>query len=111
VSSWIVDAAQLSWRDTPYPGIRWKKLRFDPESGNSVILLEFAPGTAYGGHRHPAGEEYWVLSGSLEDGAASYGAGTYVRHPPGSAHRPRSAEGCTLLVWLPEPIEILDGAS
>jgi len=46
-----------------------------------------------------------VLSGSLEDGGATYGQGTFVHHPPGSAHCPSSAEGCLLFVTLPRPIE------
>jgi hypothetical protein len=46
-----------------------------------------------------------VLSGTLEDGGRTYGKGTYVHHPPGSAHRPRSPEGCLLFVALPRPIE------
>ena len=38
-----------------------------------------------------------------------HGAGTWIEHPPGSVHRPRSETGCTLLVRLPAPIEPLDG--
>ena len=55
--------------------------------------------------RHPQGEQYYVLEGSLEDGGRSYGAGTFVHHAPDSVHRPISAEGCLLLVTLPHPIE------
>ncbi len=102
-----VDAGDLPWRDTPYPGVRWKKLEFDPDTGRSAVLLRFEPGARYGAHRHPAGEQYLVLEGSLEDGGRTWGAGTYVRHPPGSAHTPSSAEGCLLFVALPEPIEVL----
>ena len=103
----FVDSAALPWRETPHPGVEWKKLWYDPESGQSAVLLRFAPGASYGAHRHPAGEEYWVLEGSLQDGGRSYGAGTWVRHAPGSAHRPSSAGGCLLLVRLGRPIEPL----
>jgi len=103
--SLLVDSAALPWRDTPCAGVRWKKLRFDPESGASAVLLEFAPGSAYDAHRHPAGEQYWVLSGELIDVGGRYGAGTYGYHPPGSVHRPRSDEGCVVLVMLAAPIE------
>lgn len=105
VESRYVDAADVPWRETPYPGVRWKKLRFDAETGESAVLLSFAPGASYGAHRHPAGEQYLVLDGSLEDGGQTYAAGTYVHHPPGSVHRPRSREGCLLYVTLPQPIE------
>jgi anti-sigma factor ChrR (cupin superfamily) len=107
MQSWVVDSAALPWRPTPHAGVRWKKLRYDADSGRSAVLLEFAPGASYGVHRHPRGEEYFVLHGTLEDGGRSYGAGHYAWHPPDSRHRPTSAEGCTLLVWLDAPIEEL----
>ena len=106
--SLIRQSADLPWRPTPYTGVEWKKLRFDPKSGQSAVLLRFAPGTVYGAHRHPAGEEYLVLEGSLDDLGVRYGAGTYVYHPPGSFHRPRSAEGCLLYVTLAAPIETVE---
>jgi anti-sigma factor ChrR (cupin superfamily) len=109
--SLFVKVDELPSRDTPYAGVSWKKLRFDKESGQSAVLLRFEPGAAYGAHRHPAGEEYYVLEGSLEDGARSYGAGTYVWHPPGSAHRPASREGCLLVVLLPAAIEMVESES
>lgn len=103
--SHFVDTETLPWRDSPYEGVRWKKLRYDAATGESTVMLEFAPGAAYGAHRHPKGEQYFVLEGSLEDGGRRYGAGTFVHHAPDSVHRPTSAEGCLLLVTLPHPIE------
>lgn len=100
-----VDGNALPWRDTPHAGVSWKKLFFDPVSGHSAVLLRFLPGASYGAHRHPAGEEYLVLEGSVEDGAALAAEGTWVRHPAGSMHRPRSSEGCLLYVRLFAPIE------
>lgn len=105
-----IDANALPWRESPYPGVDWKKLEFDPATGRSTVLLRFAPGAAYGRHRHPAGERYYVLDGSLEDGGSTWGPGSYVIHPPGSVHRPTSATGCLLLVALDGPIEDLDAA-
>jgi anti-sigma factor ChrR (cupin superfamily) len=99
---------ELPWRETPYAGVRWKKLAFDKETGRSAVILEFQPGASYGTHRHPGGEEYLVLGGSLEDGGETYGRGSYVYHPPGSVHRPTSKEGCLIFVSLPQPIEDLD---
>jgi anti-sigma factor ChrR (cupin superfamily) len=108
IPSTFVDAADLDWRPTPYAGVQWKKLRFDAATQQSAVLIRFEPGSVYGAHRHPGGEEYLVLEGELEDGGKRYGTGTYVHHPPGSAHRPRSSEGCLIYVTLPEPIENLD---
>lgn len=105
--SLYVDPSELPWRPTPHAGVEWKKLRYDPESGASAVLLRFAAGATYAGHRHPAGEQYLVLEGSLEDGGRTWSAGSYVHHAPGSAHRPSSAEGCLLYVTLGAPIEEL----
>ena len=98
-------SSDLPWRASPHAGVEWKTLRFDPETGRSVVLLRFAPGARYGRHKHPGGEDYLVLEGSLEEGGRTWGAGSFVHHPPGSAHRPSSQEGCLLYVTLPLPIE------
>jgi len=108
-ASLFVDSGELPWRESPHPGVEWKKLRFDGQG--SVVLLRFAPGASYGAHRHPEGEEYWVIEGSIIDGGRAYGPGTWIEHPPGSVHRPRSAEGCLLLVRLPAPIEPIGPAA
>ncbi len=102
-----VDATAEEWRELPEKGIYWKKLLFDGETGRSTVLVKFEPGAIYHPHSHPAGEEYYVLEGSLEDGGRTWSAGSYVYHPPGSRHRPMSAEGCVLFIVLPKPIEPL----
>jgi anti-sigma factor ChrR (cupin superfamily) len=104
-ASLFVDSNALAWRDTPCAGVSWKKLYFDPATGESAVLLRFEPGASYDAHRHPLGEQYLVLEGTLDDGAKTYGPMTYARHPPGSSHRPRSRDGCLLFVLLPKPIE------
>ena len=104
--STYVDVESLPWRPTPCAGVSWKKLRFDPTTSESAVLLKFEPGATYDAHRHPLGEQYLVLEGSLEDGGKSYGAMTYVHHAPGSAHRPSSKNGCVLFVVLPRAIEL-----
>jgi anti-sigma factor ChrR (cupin superfamily) len=105
--SLVLDSADVPWRETPCPGVRWKKLYFDAATGRSAVLLRFEPGAAYTTHRHPGAEQYLVLEGALEDGGTTYGAGTYVHHPPGSVHRPSSKAGCLLFVTLDRPVEIL----
>jgi len=98
----------LEWRTFPEAeGVEYKLLRRHPEAGGSTLLLRFAPGADYPAHRHPAGEEYFVLSGSLDDGGTTYRSGDYIYYPPGSVHRPASREGCTLLVVLPARVEPL----
>ena len=103
----FVDSAALPWRETPHSGVAWKKLSFDETTGRSAVLLKFEPGAEYATHRHPEGEQYWILDGSLEENDESWGAGTFVQHPPGSVHRPKSKDGCLLLVFLEKPIETI----
>ncbi|MDJ0975728.1 MAG: cupin domain-containing protein [Planctomycetota bacterium] len=107
-ASLYIDVEGEAWRPSPYEGVTWKKLHFDRDTGESAVLLRFEPGAAYAAHRHPKGEQYLVLEGSLQDGGRTYGAGTYVNHPPGSTHKPRSAEGCLIFVTLNAPIEDLE---
>lgn len=105
--SLYVDSHAEPWRPTPCEGVAWKKLRHDPRTGESAVLLRFEPGAAYAAHRHPAGEQYLVLEGELVDGGRRWGPGAYVHHPPGSAHAPRSEGGALVYVTLPAPIEVL----
>ncbi len=104
----FLDADALPWR--PFeeaPGVSFKVLSRHPPGNGATLLLRFDPDTSYPTHRHPAGEEYYVLEGELRDGAQSYGAGTYVRHPPGSVHRPSSPIGAIVLVFVPGGIELV----
>ncbi len=103
--SLFVEGNALPWRPTPCAGVQWKKLFFDASSGESAVLLRFEAGATYDAHRHPAGEQYLVLEGELEDGGQRYGPLTYVRHAPGSAHRPHSPTGAVVFVTLARPIE------
>ncbi len=61
-------------------------------------LVRFDAGASASHHEHPRGEEIFVLEGVLEDDFGCYSAGTWLRAPPGSAHRPTSSGGCT--VWV-----------
>jgi len=105
----VLDTAAIEWRSfADAPGVRYKVLRHHAGRTGITLLLEFAPGASYPAHRHPSGEEYYVLEGMLQDGPREYGPHTYVWHPPGSVHRPASRTGCTLLITLPAHIERLD---
>ncbi len=49
-------------------------------------------------HGHPSSEEILVLSGVFQDDLGSYPAGSWLRNPPDSVHRPWSEAGCT--IWV-----------
>lgn len=87
----------------------FRVLKTHRPGNGATLMLRFAPGSGYPAHRHPGGEEYYVLEGELIDGARSYGPGTYVWHPPGSAHAPRSETGAIVLITVPGGIEIVAG--
>jgi anti-sigma factor ChrR (cupin superfamily) len=63
-----------------------------------VALVRWAPGTRFIAHSHPGGEEILVLDGVFQDEHGTYGAGSWLRNPPNSAHQPWSEAGCTLWV-------------
>ena len=110
-ASKFLATADMPWR--PFdeaPGVAFRVLKTHPPGNGATLLLRFDPGSSYPAHRHPGGEEYHVLDGELVDGAERYGAGTYVWHPPGSVHRPRSESGATVLVFVPEGIELVGTA-
>jgi quercetin dioxygenase-like cupin family protein len=89
------------------PGVSFRVLKAHQPGNGATLLLRFEPGSSYPAHRHPEGEEYYVLEGELLDGTTSYGAGTFVWHPPGSVHAPRSATGAVVLVFVPGGIELV----
>ena len=63
-----------------------------------TALVRWAPGTVFQPHRHPGGEEIFVIEGVFEDEQGRYPAGSWLRNPAWSQHHPFSREGCTLLV-------------
>ena len=70
------------------------------ESGHTTSFVKFEPGSFFPAHQHPQGEELYVLDGVFSDENGDYPAGTYIRNPPGSRHKPFTKEGCTLFVKL-----------
>jgi len=104
----FLDTAAMPWRVfDDAPGVSFKVLKTHRPGTGVTLLLRFDAGAAYPAHRHPEGEEYYVLEGELTDGGKRYGAGTFVWHPPGSVHRPESARGAVVLVFLPAAIELV----
>jgi quercetin dioxygenase-like cupin family protein len=69
-----------------------------------ALEVEIDAGAQWPGldHHAPGPEEVYVLSGDFDDGANIHRAGTFLHHPAGTSHSPRSAEGCRLFVFYPE---------
>lgn len=64
----------------------------------SAALVRWAPGTEFTPHIHYGGEEILVLDGVFSDEFGDYPAGSWIRSPHGSQHRPFSREGCLIYV-------------
>ncbi|WP_211567194.1 cupin domain-containing protein [Microbulbifer marinus] len=97
----VVDTASMPWQPSPMAGVERKPLaREDAESGHATSIVRYAAGARFAAHRHPGGEEIFVLDGVFSDESGDYPAGTYIRNPPDSSHAPYSEPGCTLFVKL-----------
>ena len=104
----VTDTNQLDWTPTADPGVERGRLEQDTGQGRATRFLRFAPGASAAQHAHDSVEEIYVLEGVFSDDRGDFPAGSYLRNPPGSAHTPRSEEGCLLFVTLPRPIELLE---
>jgi len=97
----VVQSQDLPWVDSPAPGIQRKMLERDGgEVARATSIVRYAPGSSFPSHLHELGEEVLVLDGDFVDESGRYGAGAYLKNPPGSSHAPGSVGGCTLLVKL-----------
>ncbi len=97
----LVRSDQLPWVPSPLPGVERRLLERDGgEVARATSIVRYAPKSFFASHTHDEGEEFFVLDGVFSDEQGDFPAGMYVRNPPGSSHRPHSAEGCTLFVKL-----------
>lgn len=87
--------------DSPASGVRRMMLdRIGDEVARATTIVNFAPDSYFDAHGHELGEEYFVLDGVFSDESGDYRAGSYVRNPPGSSHKPFTREGATIFVKL-----------
>jgi anti-sigma factor ChrR (cupin superfamily) len=98
----VIRPEDREWRASPASGVERMMLdRIGDEVARATTIVRFAPDSAFDAHTHGGGEEYLVLDGVFSDEAGDYPAGTYVRNPIGTAHRPHiGPEGATILVKL-----------
>jgi anti-sigma factor ChrR (cupin superfamily) len=92
-------ASDDDWRPHPVRGIRMRVLAVNPESGFATLLLDVAPGTRFPAHHHSAGEECYVLSGTLHTCGRRLGPGDFVHADAGTDHGELwTDEGCRVLL-------------
>ena len=91
-----LDTNSAAWHTTMIPGIT-SKLLYAQDGFSDRMSLErwsrrFDPGSIV----HAQGVEMFVIEGEFADESGSYAAGSWLRLPIGSTHRPRTTDGCTL---------------
>jgi len=97
----VIATDEMPWIPSPQSGVERRLLdRIGGEVARATSLVRYAPASAFPAHEHALGEEFLVLDGVFSDEHGDYPAGTYVRNPPRSHHRPRTAPGCTIFVKL-----------
>ena len=87
----VIDTAQLPWEDSPMAGVQRRKLdRIGDEVARATSLVKYAPKSYFSPHTHGGGEEIFVIEGVFSDEHGDYPAGTYIRNPIGTTHKPHS---------------------
>jgi len=79
-------------------GVNVRELYSQPGFADTVRLERWAPRAELGRVAYASGAELFVLEGSFADAEGTFGRGTWLRLPPGSAHSPQTAAGCVLYV-------------
>ena len=95
----VLHSDAVIWTTSPVQGVMRKLLeRNGTESAKATSIVSYAPGAWFSSHTHELGEEILVLDGVFEDEQGRYPAGSWIRSPHLSLHKPFSKEGCTIFV-------------
>lgn len=93
--------AEAEYVPSPMAGVDRRMLdRLGDEVARATTIVRYAPGSDFSPHVHTGGEEFLVLSGVFQDEHGAFPAGSYIRNPPESSHKPGSKPGCEIFVKL-----------
>ena len=81
-----IDTRSAAWRPGLVTGL--SVLPLHSYDGIDTALVRWAPHTRFQPHRHPGGEEIFVLEGVFSDEGGDYPALSWLRSPRWSAHAP-----------------------
>jgi quercetin dioxygenase-like cupin family protein len=96
----FVAFAEVLWREIA-PGVERGELR-PTKPGAGAAVLRFAKGSCAGLHRHPGGEELFMLSGRLRIGDQVLDPGDYLYTPPNGINDAEAIEDVVLFQLQPE---------
>ena len=97
LASRYVDIENLAWEASSFPGVDFKTLLVDPETGILTTLVRMAPGATLPDHEHMEIEQTYVLEGRLMDDDGEVTSGNFVWRPAKSRHSAHAPEGALLL--------------
>jgi anti-sigma factor ChrR (cupin superfamily) len=93
----VIQTREASWFQGMVPGLQVLPLH---EYGTEhAALVRWAPNTQFNRHQHWGGEEIFVIEGTFHDEHGSYPAGSWLRSPHLSQHRPFTREDGAL-IWV-----------
>eukprot|EP01059_Diplonema_ambulator_P005923 TRINITY_DN15691_c0_g1_i2.p1 TRINITY_DN15691_c0_g1~~TRINITY_DN15691_c0_g1_i2.p1 ORF type:complete len:319 (+),score=52.63 TRINITY_DN15691_c0_g1_i2:568-1524(+) len=97
----VVESGSVEWVGSQMKGVERRMLeRKGDEVAVCATIVKYERESYYDEHGHDEGEEFLVLEGIFSDNYGDFPAGTYVRNPPGSRHKPHTKDGCTIFVRL-----------
>jgi anti-sigma factor ChrR (cupin superfamily) len=103
-ASHYLDAPNMPWEPTRFPGIKIKVLYSD-DSGITTALFKLEPGAVVPLHEHTALEQTYVIEGTIEDHEGVCGPGQFVWRPAGNQHEAVSPNGAVILgFFLTQPL-------
>tara|TARA_R110002049_G_scaffold2743_3_gene21064 strand:+ start:113357 stop:114040 length:684 start_codon:yes stop_codon:yes gene_type:complete len=88
----------MEWRQGMVEGLTVLPLYSQPSYPENMALVRWQPDTYFPEHTHPGGEEIFVIEGTFEDNLGKYPAGSWIRSPHLSKHKPYSKDGCLIYV-------------
>jgi len=97
LASRYVDIENLAWEASSFPGVDFKTLLVDPETGILTTLVRMAPGATLPDHEHMEIEQTYVLEGRLLDDDGEVTSGNFVWRPSGSRHSAYAPDGALIL--------------
>ncbi len=107
--SYIASTEDLPWACAPAPGISYKSLRFDPETGAGAVLIHMTPHATYPRHVAHAGMDLLILDGEVEYNGIRVRRGGFIHVPPGTENQPKTVEGCVMYATFAGRVENVHG--